>query len=144
MNKSRSRPTKYKIIHFMHYFPFCKTCADSTAWTGMRITRLRLDLAALILGVVGISLVLYTSVAKHYFLKFTYMTRPLWDKRPKGCEVIPHYASPGLSVSEECALHGWEHTGRTRRIVDAILFSVEVELLEVIRPGISIKTLRNE
>lgn len=65
-----------------------------------------------------------------------YLLRPIWDTPPRPFTVIPHYAPPLLASGAEdidqwCALHTWTPRKATPTIVDAILLSSEVDLLEI-------------
>ncbi|KAK9667545.1 hypothetical protein K7432_017707, partial [Basidiobolus ranarum] len=78
---------------------------------------------------------------------FGYVVRPLWDIPPPGFEVYPVYRNvEGMSNQKWCALHGWNvsedmvaegtssraHNETTRtRVVDAVIFSIELDLLEI-------------
>lgn len=85
-----------------------------------------------------------------------YVLRPVWDTAPKGFTVIPHFAAPrdhwditdgtagtagsdvqsqtngagAIDIPKWCSLHGW--TTRTTRplLVDAVLVSSELDMLE--------------
>ncbi|KAJ3319134.1 hypothetical protein HDU76_000637 [Blyttiomyces sp. JEL0837] len=63
----------------------------------------------------------------------TYGTRPLWETPDEPLEVIPHYHSSEVPMEKLCKLHGWSKrdSSSPNRIIDAILFSVELDLLEI-------------
>ncbi|KAH3760246.1 glycosyltransferase family 17 protein [Pelomyxa schiedti] len=76
----------------------------------------------------------------------TYTTRPLWDtfKGPylpngsplegSGSIVLPHFHQEGVHAKDLCALHGWQQFNQsknTRKIVDAVVFASELDLLEI-------------
>ncbi|KAJ1556460.1 hypothetical protein HK405_003564 [Cladochytrium tenue] len=46
-------------------------------------------------------------------------------------EVIPRVYSADLSMADLCALHGWSELENPRHVFDAVLFSVELDLLEI-------------
>lgn len=46
-------------------------------------------------------------------------------------QVIPHYYAEELSISQMCKLHGWTVREKPRRVFDAVIFSNEVDLLEI-------------
>ncbi|KAI7866073.1 N-acetylglucosaminyltransferase-like protein [Spinellus fusiger] len=63
-----------------------------------------------------------------------YYTRPIWDKNPQIFTYIPHYYAQGIPRKDLCELHGWTErptNERTPRVYDAIIFSVELDLLEI-------------
>ncbi|CAO1637909.1 unnamed protein product [Parajaminaea phylloscopi] len=69
---------------------------------------------------------------------FSYSTRPLWDKPEDPAVLLPHLHAEGLSANDSaaCARHGWAKRtptpGRSDRyLIDAFLFSTELELLEI-------------
>ncbi|KAJ3115811.1 hypothetical protein HDU96_011089 [Phlyctochytrium bullatum] len=68
----------------------------------------------------------------------TYSTRPLWDDPGEPWQVIPHFALRGaVNDHELCRLHGWNltqpgnDTHPAPRVYDAVIFSVELDLLEI-------------
>ncbi|GFQ02112.1 beta-1 4-mannosyl-glycoprotein 4-beta-n-acetylglucosaminyltransferase [Phtheirospermum japonicum] len=63
--------------------------------------------------------------------KITYFLRPLWESPPKPFHEIPHYYHENVSMENLCKLHGWGVREYPRRVFDAVLFSNEVDLLEV-------------
>jgi beta-1,4-mannosyl-glycoprotein beta-1,4-N-acetylglucosaminyltransferase len=68
---------------------------------------------------------------------FVYLIRPIWDTPPKPFHVIPHYAPPlSRSGAEDidawCGLHNFTSRGGAKpTIVDAVLLSSEVDMLEI-------------
>lgn len=62
----------------------------------------------------------------------SYSTRPLWDRPEDPRQLLPHYTAEGVPANDEaaCKRHGWS-VAPQRQLVDAILFSTEVELLEI-------------
>lgn len=67
----------------------------------------------------------------NYHLKITYFLRPLWDKPPSPFARLPHYYAENVSMDHLCSLHGWSVRSQPRRVFDAIIFSNELELLEI-------------
>lgn len=64
----------------------------------------------------------------------SYSTRPLWDSPYGPTNVLPHYYAEGVPIDEHlCGLHGWglRGAGDTPEVWDAILFSSELDLLEI-------------
>jgi beta-1,4-mannosyl-glycoprotein beta-1,4-N-acetylglucosaminyltransferase len=70
-------------------------------------------------------------VVIQYFQSISYLLRPLWDKPPSPFTRIPHYYAPNISMTQLCQLHGWRILPSPRRIFDAILFSNELDILEI-------------
>ncbi|KAG0335763.1 hypothetical protein BG004_008338 [Podila humilis] len=65
-----------------------------------------------------------------------YLIRPLWDKDIQDFDqVITHYYAEGMSMKDRCDAHGWslptDPNHRVPKVYDAILFSVELDLLEI-------------
>ncbi|CAK8563441.1 unnamed protein product [Lathyrus sativus] len=63
--------------------------------------------------------------------KVAYFFRPLWDNPPAPFTIIPHYYAENVSMGHLCKLHGWSLRSQPRRIFDAIIFSNELDLLEI-------------
>ncbi|CAH9108435.1 unnamed protein product [Cuscuta europaea] len=63
--------------------------------------------------------------------KITYFLRPLWEKPPKPFNEIPHYYHENVSMENLCKLHGWRIREFPRRVYDAVLFSNEVDILNI-------------
>ncbi|KAF8087325.1 hypothetical protein N665_0589s0006 [Sinapis alba] len=61
----------------------------------------------------------------------SYLFRPLWDKPPPPFKRIPHYYAENVSMAHLCKLHGWTPRTEPRRVFDAIIFSNELDLLEL-------------
>jgi len=78
-------------------------------------------------------LVLSVSViaVTQYFQSISYILRPLWDTPPKPFTRIPHYYAPNISMAQLCQLHGWGILPAPRRVFDAVLFSNELDILEI-------------
>jgi len=65
---------------------------------------------------------------------FGYLTRPLWDKDTQFTftTVKEHYVrDTDMPVADWCKLHGWMERAAPARVFDAILFSVELDILEL-------------
>ncbi|OAD74484.1 glycosyltransferase family 17 protein [Phycomyces blakesleeanus NRRL 1555(-)] len=62
-----------------------------------------------------------------------YYTRPLWDSNPQSFNLIPHYYAEDVPMKDLCKLHGWTLKKKEDRprVFDAIIFSVELDLLEI-------------
>lgn len=67
------------------------------------------------------------------WIQFSYFTRPWWGKPPIVPNIITHYYAEGVPYETLCARHGWEYRDRntTVRVIDAIIFSTELDLLEI-------------
>ena len=63
--------------------------------------------------------------------KISYFFRPLWDKPPTPFRHLPHYYTENVSMEHLCHLHGWSIRSQPRRIFDGIIFSNELDLLEI-------------
>ncbi|TRM69180.1 glycosyltransferase family 17 protein [Schizophyllum amplum] len=81
---------------------------------------------------------LYLISQNHYQIRNTlsYATRPLWDTADGPKHVVPHYYADGLGYGEgTCHLHGWpqreENERNALKVIDAVLMSSELDLLEV-------------
>ncbi len=46
-------------------------------------------------------------------------------------QVIPHYYAENISLARLCELHGWSLRKNPRRVFDAVMFSNEIDLLEI-------------
>ncbi|KAG0475487.1 hypothetical protein HPP92_015173 [Vanilla planifolia] len=57
--------------------------------------------------------------------------RPLWDAPPRPFTRLPHFYAENVSFPLLCRLHGWSPRPIPRRVFDAILFSNELDLLEI-------------
>ncbi|KAL5539768.1 hypothetical protein UlMin_045146 [Ulmus minor] len=66
-----------------------------------------------------------------YSQKISYFFRPLWDCPPAPFIHIPHYYAENVSMEQLCHLHGWSLRTQPRRIFDGIIFSNELDLLEI-------------
>lgn len=63
--------------------------------------------------------------------KISYFLRPIWDTPPRPFTRIPHYYAENASMEHLCRLHGWTPRLHPRRVFDAIIFSNEVDMLEI-------------
>lgn len=63
--------------------------------------------------------------------KLTYLFRPLWDHPPRPFIHLPHYYAENVSMDHLCRLHGWSLRSEPRLIFDGIIFSNELDLLEI-------------
>ena len=62
----------------------------------------------------------------------SYGSRPLWDTPNGPRRVVPHYYAEGTVFDDShCALHGWTLRKHTPEVWDAVLFSTELDLLEI-------------
>ncbi|KAJ7782764.1 glycosyltransferase family 17 protein [Mycena metata] len=59
-------------------------------------------------------------------------THPIWDKAEGPTNIVTHYYAEGLDINEHtCTLHGWKKRQGPVKILDAILMSTELDLLEI-------------
>ena len=96
--------------------------------------RLRLLLIGLLFAAIQVLLWLHPAQSlKQHVLKLTYLTRPLWDSPEAPFTIIDHYYAPGMSREELCKRHGWavRKNSTQPKVYDAVLFSIEIELLLV-------------
>lgn len=63
--------------------------------------------------------------------RISYFFRPLWDNPPPPFHHLPHYYAENISMINLCRLHGWTARSKPRRVFDAIIFSHELDLLEI-------------
>ncbi|KAM7263903.1 hypothetical protein ACFE04_001586 [Oxalis oulophora] len=63
--------------------------------------------------------------------KITYFLRPVWDTAPRPFIRIPHYYAENVSMDHLCHLHSWSARSDPRPVYDAIIFSNELDLLEI-------------
>ncbi|KAG8986346.1 hypothetical protein FRB93_005342 [Tulasnella sp. JGI-2019a] len=73
---------------------------------------------------------------KYWILNLTtYSLRPLYDTPVLPGRLIHHLHSPSVRQDDlaACQRHGWDiiHTPKKQKVVDAIIFSVELDLLEI-------------
>ncbi|KAJ7643943.1 glycosyltransferase family 17 protein [Roridomyces roridus] len=77
----------------------------------------------------------YLVSQNHYQIKnaLSSATRPIWDKAEGPKNLVKHYYSEGLDINDQvCQLHGWrERKSGKVKVLDAILFSTELDLLEI-------------
>ncbi|KAI8985924.1 glycosyl transferase [Pilobolus umbonatus] len=86
----------------------------------------------IILLSVILSLLFLFVLKPHIITDFSYYTRPIWDSDPNQFNIIPHYYADNVPMENLCALHGWKKKEEvTNRVYDAIIFSVELDLLEI-------------
>ncbi|KAK9085862.1 hypothetical protein Sjap_026273 [Stephania japonica] len=63
--------------------------------------------------------------------KISYFFRPVWDTPPHPFTRLPHYYAENVSTRQLCSLHGWSLREHPRRVFDAVIFSNELDLLEI-------------
>jgi hypothetical protein len=62
----------------------------------------------------------------------SYITRPIWDHETRPDKVFAHVWADGVEVTENiCRLHGFTLRNETPKVVDAVLFSTELDMLEI-------------
>ncbi|KAI8588167.1 glycosyl transferase [Geranomyces variabilis] len=91
---------------------------------------------------VWLALILTTATVAFLYGRSTletsaYLLRPIWDSPGKPWNIIPHYYAYGVANDTLCAAHGWKLASGgsaetpAPRVFDAIIFSIEVDLLEI-------------
>lgn len=63
--------------------------------------------------------------------KISYFLRPVWDTPPRPFTHLPHYYASNVSMDHLCKLHGWTVRSSPRHVFDAIIFSNELDILEI-------------
>ncbi|XP_047325895.1 beta-1,4-mannosyl-glycoprotein 4-beta-N-acetylglucosaminyltransferase isoform X2 [Impatiens glandulifera] len=63
--------------------------------------------------------------------KISYFFRPLWDKPPPPFQHLSHFYAENVSIPQLCRLHGWSPREHPRNVFDAIIFSNELDMLEI-------------
>ncbi|KAK1232157.1 hypothetical protein PQX77_004705 [Marasmius sp. AFHP31] len=87
--------------------------------------------------IISVHTLVYVSQNWYRFRNFIpYLTRPVWDTPDGPTNIIPHYYTEGLPLDQYmCSLHGWkertEEGERTVQVLDAVLMSSELDLLEI-------------
>ncbi|XP_047082105.1 beta-1,4-mannosyl-glycoprotein 4-beta-N-acetylglucosaminyltransferase-like isoform X2 [Lolium rigidum] len=87
------------------------------------------DLRALLFLLIGLPIIIF--VIYVHGQKVTYFLRPIWEKPPEPFTVLPHYYSENVSMANQCKLHGWKVRETPRRVFDAVLFSNELDILDI-------------
>ena len=83
-------------------------------------------------GLVSFSTFSYLFIFQPNFIRDTgYLTRPLWDKKPEPWNIIQHYYTSGIPIENLCKLHNWTFRETPPKVFDAIIFSNELDLLEI-------------
>lgn len=86
------------------------------------------------LKLVFCSLLAFFVLLSTFFLhgeRLAYLLRPIWDNPPPPFHHIVHHYAHNLSTAELCSLHGWSKRDKPRRVFDAVIFSNELDLLEI-------------
>ncbi|XP_068342389.1 uncharacterized protein [Pyrus communis] len=65
------------------------------------------------------------------YQKISYFFRPLWDKPPAPFIRLPHYYAENVTLDHLCHLHGWSRRDEPRRVFDGIIFSNELDMLDI-------------
>ncbi|XP_042001677.1 beta-1,4-mannosyl-glycoprotein 4-beta-N-acetylglucosaminyltransferase-like [Salvia splendens] len=100
--------------------------ASSARLTSRRVSRNFKRMLLLILGSVSVAAIIVNAE------KISYLFRPIWDTPPPPFEhYLPHYYAENVSIDHLCRLHGWSLRSEPRRVFDAIIFSNELDLLEI-------------
>ncbi|KAI3930989.1 hypothetical protein MKW98_030228 [Papaver atlanticum] len=109
-------------------------CGQESTQAALSMSRLRcimrgFDMKAYIL----LFIIVPTCILGMYLhgQKISYFLRPIWESPPKPFHDLPHYYHENVSMENLCKLHGWGIRESPRRVFDAVLFSNEVDLLQV-------------
>ncbi|KAK1581990.1 hypothetical protein Q3G72_010795 [Acer saccharum] len=70
-------------------------------------------------------------VISNHSNKISYFFRPLWDNPPPPFKRLPHFYAENVSMEHLCKLHGWSIRSQPRRVFDGIIFSNELDILEI-------------
>ncbi|XP_057983805.1 uncharacterized protein LOC131168421 isoform X2 [Malania oleifera] len=108
-------------------------CGEATR-AALTMSRLRCILRGLDLKTYILLFVIVPTCTLGIYLhgqKISYFLRPLWESPPKPFHHIPHYYHENVSMEALCKLHGWGIRDSPRRVFDAVLFSNELDILEV-------------
>ncbi|MED6160851.1 hypothetical protein PIB30_055116 [Stylosanthes scabra] len=89
-----------------------------------KVKRLHCVLLALLVSLCVLGMIIHGR-------KISYFFRPLWDNPPAPFTRIPHYYAENVSMDQLCHLHGWSLRSQPRRIFDAIIFSNELDMLDI-------------
>ncbi|KAJ7772105.1 glycosyltransferase family 17 protein [Mycena maculata] len=102
------------------------------AFTFLRMQRTRL----LLIPAFVLTLVVFYLVGQNHYQigsALSSATRPIWDQAEGPSNIVTHYYSEGLDIEESvCRLHNWpERKDEKVKVLDAILISTELDLLEI-------------
>lgn len=101
---------------------FLKMSRRSCFLRGLNIRHIVFLFVVIPAGIVGLYL---------HGQKITYFLRPLWQSPPRPFTVLTHYYHENVSMETLCSLHGWGIRDYPRRVYDAVLFSNELDMLEI-------------
>lgn len=95
----------------------------------------RLSIRLVVALLLSICLLYYT-ISNLYSLRNTlsYATRPLWDSdNSSPHNYLTQLYADGLPPDDEaaCSRHGWNRRTATPKVIDATIFSTEIELMEI-------------
>jgi beta-1,4-mannosyl-glycoprotein beta-1,4-N-acetylglucosaminyltransferase len=109
-------------------------CGEPVSKAALTMSRLKcalrgFDLRALMAFLIGVPILILMIYA--HGQKVTYFLRPIWESPPKPFKTIPHYYHENVTMENLCELHGWKVRDTPRRVFDAVLFSNELDILEI-------------
>ncbi|OQU81801.1 hypothetical protein SORBI_3006G120500 [Sorghum bicolor] len=109
-------------------------CGEPVSKAALTMSRLKcalrgFDLRALMVLLIGVPILILMIYA--HGQKVTYFLRPIWESPPKPFKTIPHYYHENVTMENLCKLHGWKVRDIPRRVFDAVLFSNELDILEI-------------
>jgi len=99
--------------------------------TGLMVTKRQRSI--IVLAVLIVLFFLY-AIPHQYQLRntFSYITRPIWDTAFVPDQVLRHVWADGVEVSDNiCELHDWKRRDSVPQVFDGVLFSTELDLLEL-------------
>lgn len=112
----------------------CGDSSDEDSGRALSMSRLKCILRGLD---VKAYIFLFILIPTSFFLvyvngqKISYFLRPLWESPPKPFNEIPHFYNENVSMDNLCRLHGWGIRDYPRRVFDAVLFSNELDMLNI-------------
>lgn len=79
-----------------------------------------------------VALLVQPSLRYKFHNTLSYATRPLWDHADGPRRILSHYYADGMAMNAQtCTLHGWTPREGDVRVLDAVLMSSELDLLEI-------------
>ncbi|KAL5771436.1 hypothetical protein ACOSP7_015590 [Xanthoceras sorbifolium] len=96
----------------------------------LRLTSRRFSLKPLLIALLILVPICMIVIFNHS-QKISYFFRPLWDNPPPPFKRLPHFYAENVSMEHLCKLHGWSIRLQPRRVFDSIIFSNELDILEI-------------
>ncbi|CAL4968485.1 unnamed protein product [Urochloa decumbens] len=124
LNNSRLVPVQMARVHAAKY-----GSKSVLSMSRLKCALRGFDLRALLILLIGVPILIF--VIYVHGQKVTYFLRPIWEKPPKPFTILPHYYHENVSMGNLCKLHGWKVRETPRRVFDAVLFSNELDILDI-------------